>query len=193
MKYKEYKEICEYEMYRCYKDMRSAVKVSRFNDLKFFERLRIKYFQPNSNCVYLCRKMWYYQSKNSSIYKIRAKMVYLKIHHKYGCCIFPTAVVEKGFLIKHAVGIVIGNCTIGSNFTIFQNCVVGSKYFDPQKNYGNHPQIGNNVVLSCQSSILGGVHICDNVIIGAHSLVLHDISQTGTYIGIPVKSSVRDV
>lgn len=49
---KEYREILEYELY-------GNTKPNLIN------RIRIKYFQPNTNCMYLARKMWYYYTKSS--------------------------------------------------------------------------------------------------------------------------------
>lgn len=99
----------------------------------FVGRLRVKYVQPNTNCTYMCRKMWYLYSKGG-VCRLRAKMIYLRILYKYGCCIFPSAKVDRGFWIEHPVGIVIGNCTIGKEFTIHQNTTIGVKHrYDDSK------------------------------------------------------------
>ena len=47
---KEYKEILDYELYGN-------------NQLPYIKKFRIKYFQPNTNCTYLARKMWYLYSR----------------------------------------------------------------------------------------------------------------------------------
>ena len=120
--------------------------------------------------------------------KVRAKLIYLKILKKYGCVIFPNAIVGKGFHICHSVGIVIGTCTIGENFMIYQGCTVGSGMEKLNSKSGSsYPIVGNNVRLCANSSIIGGVCITDNVVIGAHSLVIKDIEECGVYIGVPVK------
>lgn len=148
-------------------------------------KIRIQYFQPNTNCMYLARNEWYLYSKGK-IGKILSKLIYLRIYHRYGCCIYPRAKVGKGFLIVHPVGVVIGECTIGENFTILQNCTVGVK--SNQDNVRNtHPRIGDNVMLCCNSAILGNTKVCDDVTIGANSLVISDIHSSGTYVGNPVR------
>ena len=146
----------------------------------FLEKVRNKYITPNTNCIFLSRKMWYYYEKGT-FGKIISKILYLKIIRRYGCIIYPSAKVGKGFHIAHPVGIVLGECEIGENFKIYQNCTIGTKYAG-----SGSPKIGNNVRLCSGSEILGNVTICDNVIIGAHSLVLKDISEPGTYAGSPV-------
>ena len=151
----------------------------------WLDRIRIKYFQPNTNCVYLARKMWYLHSKGK-FGKVMSKFLYLRIYHRYGCCIYPSAKVGKGFLIAHPVGIVIGDCTIGDNFTILQNSTIGVK--SNQDNFKKtYPRIGNNVMLCCNSAILGNVTVCDDVTIGANSLVNSSIYESGVYAGSPAK------
>lgn len=48
-------------------------------------------------------------------------------------------------------------------------------------------KIGNNVFIGMNSIILKGVTICDDVIIGAGSLVNKNISEPGVYAGNPAK------
>lgn len=167
---KEYKEYLRYELYE-----KSKVQ------LNFIQKLRIKYFQPNTNCVYMARRMWYLYSKGRFC-RISAKMLYLRILRKYGCCIYPSAEVGKGFHITHPVGIVIGDCKIGTDFIIYQNCSIGTKKWKDEP-----PEIGNHCQLASNSLILGNIKICDYVIIGANSLVLKDINESGTYVGNPLR------
>ena len=47
--------------------------------------------------------------------------------------------------------------------------------------------IGNNVQIGAGAIILAGVNICDNVIVGAGSVVTHDLIKAGVYVGSPVK------
>ena len=163
----EYKDYLKCELYRG-------------KDLSLISKIRIKYFQPNTNCVYLARKMWYLYSKRK-ISKMRAKFLYLKIIHRYGCVIYPSANVGKGFHITHPVGIVIGDCNIGDNFMIYQNCSVGTRHYKDAP-----PHIGNKVMLCSNSLILGNVKVSDGVTIGASSLVINDINEPGVYAGNPL-------
>lgn len=168
MNRKEYKEITEYELY-------GNKKTSLLN------RIRIRYFQPNTNCMYLARRMWFFYSQGG-VYKYFAKIIYLKILHRYGCIIFPSAKIDKGFHITHPVGIVIGNCVIGKNFMIYQNCTIGSRVAGE-----GYPTVGNNVELCANSLILGNIEICDDCTIGASSLVIKTISSPGVYVGTPAR------
>ena len=167
---KEYKEVLNYELYRFYK--------GKLNPLQKF---RIRYFQPNTNCILMARKMWYLHEKGG-VSRALAKLLYLKIVRRYGCIIFPTAQVGRGFHITHPTGIVLGQCHVGKDFMIYQNCSVGNK-----RTGDNCPEIGDNVRLCASSVLLGHIRIADDVLIGAQSLVVKDITESGTYGGNPLR------
>ena len=169
---KEYKEILCYELY---KD----------KQVSLWDRIRIKYFQPNKNCMYLARKMWYYYSRGG-VFRFFSKFLYLKIQRRYGCIIYANINVGKGFSIAHPVGIVIGRCEIGENFTIYQNTTIGVQHLHDESK-GLWPHIGNRVRLTSGSIVLGNIRVCDDVIIGANSVVIKDIAESGTYVGSPVR------
>lgn len=48
-------------------------------------------------------------------------------------------------------------------------------------------KIGNNVYIGNDALILPGVEVCDDVIIGANSVVTKSITSSGIYAGIPCK------
>jgi len=57
----------------------------------------------------------------------------------------------------------------------------------PQVAISGNVTIGNNVYLGTNSSVIEGINICDNVIIGANACVTRDITESGTYVGVPAK------
>ncbi len=61
---------------------------------------------------------------------------------------------------------------------IYQNVTIGS---------GQGPKIGKNCILGCGSCILGNIVVGDNVKIGANAVVLHDVPNNCTVVGIPAK------
>ena len=170
----ELKSLIEYECFRGF-DKRP----------NFIHRFSIKHLHPNTNCMFLVRKMMYHDNKGG-IHRIIAKLYFILIHRRYGCCIFPSAKIGKGLFIPHPVGIVIGKCIIGENFTIYQNSVIGVKHHGDEP-MGLTPVIGNNVVLGSGSMVFGKVHVADNVVIGANSVVNKDISKSGLYCGCPAE------
>lgn len=118
--------------------------------------------------------------------RIRAKLIYLKIWRKYGCCIYPYAKVGVGFHIAHPVGLVIGCCEIGENFTIFQNCTIGVRDENGEAR-GLTPTIGSGVTMFAGSMVLGKVNVSDGCVIGANSVVIRDCPIAGSYVGSPAK------
>ena len=50
-----------------------------------------------------------------------------------------------------------------------------------------HPTIGNNVIIGCGAKLLGNINIGDNVRIGANAVVLIDVKDNTTAVGIPAK------
>ncbi len=170
MTHKEYKELLKHEIFRG----------KNYIELSFFQKIRFKYFTPNTNCVFLARRMWYYYSCGG-IKKAYSRLIYLKIFRKYGCCIFPNCRVGRGFWITHPVGIVMGKCIAGDNLMVFQNSTIGVKKL------GDVPVLGNNVSICSNSIVIGNIKLSDNITIGANSFVNRDLLEPETYVGNPVK------
>lgn len=97
-------------------------------------------------------------------------------HEKTGIDIHAGASIGEYFFIDHGTGIVIGETTtIGNRVKIYQGVTLGAKSFDldaegnPIKGVKRHPDIGNNVIIYANATILGGdTKIGDGAIIGAN-------------------------
>ena len=100
---------------------------------------------------------------------------------RYGIHMTPGTKIGKGLRIAHPTSIVVTHCEIGENFTIYQNCTIGQKFYKS----GWYPKIGYNVTLYANSSIIGDVTVADNVVIGANSLLVKDALEPGNYVGSP--------
>lgn len=100
-----------------------------------------------------------------------------------GIEIHPGAKIGDGFFIDHGMGVVIGETTeIGDNVTIYQGVTLGGTGKEKGK---RHPTIGNNVVIGTGAKVLGPIKIGDNAKIGAGSVVLHDVPEHTTVVGVP--------
>ena len=102
---------------------------------------------------------------------------------KTGREIHPGAVIGKGCFIDHGNGIVIGETAVlGDNVTLYQGVTLGGTGKDKGK---RHPSLKDNVMVGAGTQILGAVTIGENSKIGAGSVVLEDIPDNCTVVGIP--------
>ncbi len=69
---------------------------------------------------------------------------------------------------------------IGYNNTIYQQVTIGGANF-------KRPTLGDNVIIGAGAKILGGVHIGDNVKIGANTVVTKDVPSNCTVVGAPMR------
>lgn len=100
-----------------------------------------------------------------------------------GIEIHPGAKIGKRLFIDHGMGIVIGEtATIGDNCTIYHGVTLGGTGKDK---YKRHPDIGNNVIIGCGSKVLGPIKIGNNVKIGANAVVLKEVPNNSTVVGVP--------
>ena len=114
--------------------------------------------------------------------EIIAKLIWRLIHLLFSCYIPYTAVLEEGVNIAHGVGIVIHqDSKIGTNTIIYQNVTLGGR------NGQRGPDIGKNCIIGAGACILGNIKIGDNVKIGANAVVLKDIPDNSTVVGVPGK------
>ena len=120
----------------------------------------------------------------------------------YGCEIKNNVFV--GPFVEIQKNVIIGNNTrIQSHSFICENVIIGDDCFishgvmfinDDFKNGKisrepedwKHTNIGNNVLIGSNSTILP-VKICENVVIGAGSVVTKNITDSGVYVGNPAK------
>lgn len=115
--------------------------------------------------------------------KEAAREINFRAHQLTGCDIHPGATIGKRFFVDHATGVVIGETAIiGDNVSIFQGVTLGGVSFNKGK---RHPTIGNHVVIGCNASVLGNITIGNNVRIGAGSVVLKDVPDDCTVVGVP--------
>lgn len=102
-----------------------------------------------------------------------------------GIEIHPGATIGKGLVIDHGTGVVIGETTeIGDNCTLYQGVTLGGTGKDVGK---RHPTLGDNVLVGAGAKVLGPIMIESNSKIAANAVVLKDIPESSTAVGIPAR------
>ena len=102
-----------------------------------------------------------------------------------GIEIHPGATIGKGFFIDHGMGVVIGETTeIGDNCSIYQGVTLGGTGKDLGK---RHPTLGDNVMVGAGAKVLGPFTIGDNSKIAAGAVVLKEIPDDATAVGVPAR------
>ena len=106
-----------------------------------------------------------------------------------GIEIHPGAKIGKGLVIDHGMGVVIGETAeIGDNVLLYHGVTLGGTGKDKGK---RHPTVGDNVIIGSGAKVLGAIFIGSNAKIGANSVVLKDVPEGATAVGIPAKNIVK--
>lgn len=88
-------------------------------------------------------------------------------------------------ILPHGLNGIVVSCyaEIGNNCTILQQVTIGQvRLYDPHA-----PKIGDNVYIGAGAKIFGAITIGNNVVIGSNSVVIDDIPDNCTVVGIPAK------
>ena len=114
-----------------------------------------------------------------------ARAISQAARHVTGIEIHPGATIGKGLVIDHGMGVVIGETAeIGDNCTLYQGVTLGGTGKDVGK---RHPTLGNNVLVGSGAKVLGPFKIGDNAKIASNAVVLAEIPENATAVGIPAK------
>ena len=100
-----------------------------------------------------------------------------------GVEIHPAATIGRRLVIDHGTGIVIGATTeIGDDCLIYQGVTLGGTGVMQGK---RHPTLGNNVMVGSGAKVLGPIKIGDNARVAANSVVLREVPDNSTVVGVP--------
>lgn len=124
---------------------------------------------------------WLYQHKRFFL----ARWVSQHGRRRTGIEIHPGATIGRCLFIDHGMGIVIGETAeVGDDCLIYHGVTLGGTGKDQGK---RHPTIGNNVLLSTGSKVLGPFKVGDGARIAANAVVLKEIPENATAVGVPAR------
>lgn len=99
-----------------------------------------------------------------------------------GIEIHPGATLGEGILIDHGMGVVIGETAeVGDRVTIYHGTTLGGTGKDTGK---RHPTVGDDVIIGAGAKILGPINIGSNSKVGANAVVIKDVPEGATVVGV---------
>ena len=100
-----------------------------------------------------------------------------------GIEIHPGATIGRRLVIDHGTGIVIGETAeIGDDCLLYQGVTLGGTGKDIGK---RHPTLGNNVMVGAGAKVLGPFKVGNNARIAANAVVLREVPENATVVGVP--------
>jgi serine O-acetyltransferase len=140
--------------------------------------------------VFLCyaglHAVWFYRINhwlwNHRLFLL-ARMLSQAARFLTGIEIHPAAKIGRRLFIDHGLGVVIGETAIvGEDVTLYQGVTLGGTGKDRGK---RHPTIEDHVVIGGGAKILGNITVGKNCRIGAGSVVLRNVPDDSTVVGVP--------
>ena len=122
-----------------------------------------------------------------------ARIISQTIRFFTGIEIHPGAKIGKNLFIDHGMGVVIGETSeIGDNVTIYHAVTLGGSSpsidSERQRHEKRHPTIGNDVVIGSGAQVIGPVIVGNGARIAANAVVVKDVPENATMVGIPAKA-----
>jgi serine O-acetyltransferase len=99
--------------------------------------------------------------------------------------IHPGAKIGRRFFIDHGAGVVIGETAeIGDDVTLYHGVTLGGTSWSQGK---RHPTLEHGVVVGAGAKVLGPIVLGAHVKVGANSVVIRNVPERKTVVGIPAK------
>ncbi len=145
-------------------------------------RLEIFLLYPGVHALIMHRLAhWFYRHRLMFL----ARLVSQFSRHATGIEIHPGATIGRRFVIDHGMGIVIGETAeVGDDVLLYQGVTLGGTGKEKHK---RHPTLGNGVLVGSGAKILGSFRVGNNARIAANAVVLQEIPDDATAVGIPAR------
>ncbi len=134
--------------------------------------------------ILLRKSEYHYNNRKKFFHKLLYHLYYSRFKRtsRQFCSEIPLNVFEKGLVIWHGENIIVNaKAKVGENFSISSGCCIGQAHEEV-------PVIGDNVVMTIGSRVLGGIYITNDVTIGAGAVVVKSITEPfTTWGGVPAK------
>jgi serine O-acetyltransferase len=102
-----------------------------------------------------------------------------------GIEIHPGATIGRRVFIDHGMGVVVGETAeIGDDCTLYHGVTLGGTSWNKGK---RHPTLMPGVVVGAGAKILGPITIGANARVGSNAVVVKDVPDNATAVGIPAR------
>lgn len=165
-----------------FKNLNELLTAYKENDPAARGKLSVLLLYPGVHAIIYHRiAHWFYLRKCFFISRLISQWARLAT----GIEIHPGAQIGKRLVIDHGMGIVIGETTIiGDDCLLYQGVTLGGSGKEKGK---RHPTLGNNVLVGAGAKVLGSFKVGDNARIAANAVVLNEIPDHATAVGVPAK------
>ena len=144
--------------------------------------LEIFFLYPGVKAIRMHRRAHFFYKHNMFFL---ARLISQQAARLTGIEIHPGATIGRRLVIDHGHGVVIGETAeIGDDVLIYQGVTLGGTGKDTGK---RHPTIGNNVMISSGAKVLGPFKVGDNSRIAAGAVVLEEVPENSTVVGVPAR------
>ena len=152
------------------------------HDPAAYSTLQVLFLYPSVKAMFWFRISHFLYKKK---FKFIALYLMNRVKRKTGIEIHPMATIGKNLFIDHGVGVVIGETAIiGDNCVMYQGVVLGGTGKEKGK---RHPTVEDNVIVGAGAKVLGPIVLKKGSRVGANTVVLEDVEDGQTIIGIKGK------
>ncbi len=105
--------------------------------------------------------------------------------------IHPGATIGRRLFIDHGAGVVIGEtAVIANDVTLYHGVTLGGTTWNKGR---RHPTLRDGVMVGAGAKVLGAITLGKNVRIGANSVVVNDVPDERSVVGIPGRIVAREL
>ena len=167
---------------KCYREIKREIAVIRERDPAARNNAEVVLLYSGFHAV-LAHRLAHILYKKG--FYFTARLISQSARLLTGIEIHPGATIGRGLFIDHGSGVVIGETAIiGDNCTLYQGVTLGGTGKDTGK---RHPTLGNKVMVGAGAKVLGPFRVGDRAKIAAGAVVLGEIPDDCTAVGIPAR------
>ena len=163
-------------------------------DMKFNASFRNKnQLSKSDKSMLQIKYLWYYRKTQASVGSIWYRWYMnrlIRFSEKSGIMLYENMNIPKGLIIGHPGPIIINSeASFEGNLFLTHGVTIGR---DIRGKRAGAPHFGKNVCIRCNSTVVGGITIGDDVLIAPNTFVNFDVPSHSIVIGNPASIHHRE-